>query len=217
MITYLIPGLGYDHRIFENLQLDEANVQRVDWIEPRPNESLRAYAGRLCEEWSPHEQAINIVGHSFGGMMAQEIAAIRPVDKLVLLSSVRSRAEIPWFFQIVKPLQLHRLFTRDLCVKTIPYWGKSHGFESKAEQALFKSMVGSQTNTYLQWALQALSAWQAPILLPDTEVVQIHGTHDKTFPINLLEAPTITVENGSHIMVYKRAQEISQLINGELG
>ena len=92
------------------------------------------------------------------------------------------------------------------------FWAKNHDYESEEEQALFKSMVGKQSDTYLQWALKELSKWQTPTLPPSTIIFQINGDKDKTFPIKKIKSPDVVVENGGHFMVYKQPELISECI-----
>ena len=64
---YLIPGLGFDCRIFRNLEVGPIDKKPLEWIEPLPKESLQEYAGRMAEGIQEEDQPITIVGHSFGG------------------------------------------------------------------------------------------------------------------------------------------------------
>ena len=70
-------------------------------------------------------------------------------------------------------------------------------------------MVGKHSNTYLQWALRELSAWRQPTILSNTKLLHIHGTNDKTLPFKLIKNPDLVIENGSHFMVYKQHQVIT--------
>jgi pimeloyl-ACP methyl ester carboxylesterase len=216
MKIYLIPGLGYDGRIFERLDFKGHDVKRLRWIEPKEKEAIHDYAARLFEDLPANEEDIILIGHSLGAIMSQEIAAQKKIKKIILLSSIQSRNELPMLFKLVKPFRFYLFFTKEIAINTVKYWGKNHGFSSKKEQALFKSMVGQHSNNYLQWALKALSEWTKPSVPLTTEIFQIHGTNDKTFPIELVENPNVVIENGTHIMVYKQPQKINEIILGQL-
>ncbi|MFK8164368.1 MAG: alpha/beta hydrolase [Lewinella sp.] len=216
MKIYLIPGLGYDHRIFEKLSLRDVEVEYLNWIEPRKQEAIGEYAFRLFAN-VPEGEDIVLIGHSLGGIVAQEIAAKRKIKKIILLSSVKSRAEIPTFFKAIKPLGLYRLLTSTISQKTVKYWGPQHGFSSTEGQELFKSMVGRHSNTYLQWALKALSGWTCPELPSTTWVFQIHGTDDQTFPFGLIEDADVVIEDGTHVMVYTEPKKVEKALLGLIG
>lgn len=215
MNIYLLPGLGFDDRIFSRLDLNGLNVQAINWIEPLSREALSDYAKRMAAD-IPSEEAPVLIGHSMGGMVAQEIAALRPVQAIILLSSIRSRRELPRHFRIVQPLGLQRLFWKGPTIRTVQYWGKAHGYESEEELTLFKNMVGGYSNHYLQWALRALSIWEAPALPVSTAVYQIHGSKDKTFPAKHIESAEVMIDGGSHLLLYKRPQTVNELVRGFL-
>lgn len=212
----LMPGLGYDSRIFDRLDLGGFDVLRLSWIEPRSYEKIHDYAQRLFSQTGILDDDLVFIGHSLGGIIAQEIASTNRVKKIILISSIKSRRELPIMLKLVKPLRLDKLFNKGISIKTIKFWGGSHGFDTEEEKKLFKSMVGNQTNFYLKWALRELSSWQEPTISPETQLTQIHGTNDKTLPYRLINKPDFTIENGSHICVLKKANEISKIIENTI-
>ena len=216
MKVILLPGLGYNCKIFERINFDYSEVGCLNWIEPLPNEPIRDYAVRLFEDLPRNGEKIILVGHSFGGIVSQEIAMVKPIEKIILISSIKSHVEIPFFFRIIKRWGLYKYFTKELSIKTVKYWGKTHGFRNTEEQELFRDMVGEQSNNYLQWALKTLSEWRAPELPLSTVIFQIHGTSDKTFPIKLIEKPDIVVESGSHVMIYTQSENIQIILNNAI-
>lgn len=216
MKIFLIPGLGYNHRIFENLKFPLPQVEIINWIEPEINEEIHDYARRFFKPFENLDDEIILIGHSMGGMMAQEIANFKTIKKIILISSIKSRKEMPWFFKVIKPLCLSRFFSKEFSIKTVKFWGANHGFETPNEIELFKSMVGAQSNNYLQWALSTLSIWHEPSFPNTTELIQIHGTNDKTFPFKLIDNPQYVIEKGSHVLVYKQGKRISEILNQEI-
>lgn len=212
MKVYLIPGLGFDQRIFHNLVLKGHQLTYLDWIEPQSGESFTDYSGRMALQIPEKDEPIALIGHSMGGMASQEIAAQRPIDKVVLISSIRSRQELPFHFKIFKPLRIQKIFSRSLAVNTVKYWGKRHGYTTQEEQELFKSMVGKQSNFYLKWALRELSSWQTPFVPDSTQILQLHGKGDRTFPLRQIQQPDVVLPEAGHFMVYRRPADISNLV-----
>jgi len=217
MKVYLIPGLGFDNRMFENLELENVDFEYLNWIDPLEIESIKNYAIRLSERIE-HDSGseVILIGHSLGGIIAQEIAAIRPIRKVILLSSIKSRKELPLHFKVMSPLRIYKLFTKQLTRNTIKYWGRSHDYESQEEQALVIDMVNKQSNHYLQWALNQLSIWKKPVSNLDTQIIHIHGDLDKTFPVKLIGQPYKVIPKGGHFLVYKQAYLISTILMAEL-
>ena len=209
---YLLPGLGFDQRIFSKLTL-EGPVSYLNWIESEVGETWTSYAQRMAASISPVDVPPILIGHSLGGMLALEIASFMEVEQVILLSSIRSRAELPFHFRVVKPLGVHRIFSKGLTLSTFSLWAKSHGYKDQESQTLFQSMVGQQSNTYLRWALRQLSIWEHPVISAQTKVCQIIGDQDKTFPIQKKATPDVVIPGGSHFMLYNQPGLISKAIN----
>ncbi|MDZ7613931.1 MAG: alpha/beta hydrolase [Flavobacteriaceae bacterium] len=107
---YFIPGLGTDRAIFEHLNLsaEHFNVHFLEWISPvNTTESLQSYSIRMAEQIK--EEHLILVGISFGGVIAQEIAKIRVVKKVIIISSIKSKHELPRRLKLVRHLKLYQL------------------------------------------------------------------------------------------------------------
>lgn len=216
MKIYLIPGLGYDCRIFEKLNFDDFKVEKIEWIKPEQEEAILDYSKRLFAAIEEDNEKIVLIGHSFGGVVSQEIATVKKIDAIILISSIQSEKERPFGFRLLNFFKMYQLFTKELSIKTVKYWGENHGFKTAEELGLFKSMVGRQSNEYLQWALKTLGKWKAPKLPEHTKIFQIHGAKDKTFPMDLIKQPDKIIENGGHIMVYKQPAIVGEILIKEL-
>ncbi|MCW8850061.1 MAG: hypothetical protein OQJ81_08815, partial [Melioribacteraceae bacterium] len=79
--VYLMPGLGFDERIFYNLQFENAVPHYLKWEEPQINESLANYVKRISEQINNTKPFI-LIGHSFGGIIVQEISKIITTEKV---------------------------------------------------------------------------------------------------------------------------------------
>ena len=211
---YLLPGLAFDYRIFQHLDLEGYDVKFINWIDPLKNESIRDYSSRLAEKIDV-SQPVVLIGHSFGGVISQEIARLLEIEKIILISSIKSKQENAMNLKAVAPLGLHKMIGKELILKTFPLWSKAHGYEVEEEQMLFKDMIARQSDYYFEWSLRQLSLWEGVDGLK-TPIVQIHGDKDKTFPIHLIENPTAVVKNAGHFMVYKQPEIISGLIKDHL-
>lgn len=212
MKLHFLPGLGFDYRIFQNLDLTDLECIYLYWIDPlNEKESLVSYAKRLSEQIEVNDAQTILIGHSLGGILSLEISKILAVEKVILISSIRSRKELPIHFKVVHPLRLDRFFTKRIGQKTLSLWGKRYDYVSKEEQTLFKSMIDQQSNLYLQWALRQLSLWNPKGNFP-TNIVQIHGNHDRTFPSKLIRQADFIVKGGGHFMVYKEAIALNSIL-----
>ncbi len=210
----LIPGLGFTSRLFERLALPGCTLQPIEWTVPHPGESLLAYSERLLLPHAPGADTI-LLGHSFGGIAAQTFAAYRPVAGIVLVSSIKRRDENTWFFRAVAPAGLHHLFRRTWTLRTLPLWGARFGYPKGPEQDLFREMVGTQDDRYLQWALRELSCWRGPATAI-ARTMHVHGTADRVFPFRRIRTPVQAIPGGTHLMVWNRAEEVGHTIASAL-
>ena len=173
-----------------------------------PRESLRNYAQRMAQRLPAEVDQWVLAGHSFGGILAQEMTAFLPVQKVFLISSIQDAEENPWFFKILSTSGLHRMITRRFILTSFPFWGSSHGYDTPAAKALFVDMVQGQSNSYLQWAMYQLSRWRG--LETAVPIYRIHGTKDQAFPLRYLRNIDNLLPDGDHFLVWKEAALVSR-------
>ena len=112
-VFYLIPGLGADERVFQFLRLP-GQVQVLQWLPPQtPSDTLPHYAARLAGA-VPYGQPCWLVGVSFGGVLALEIAQLRPLARVVLISSFAGPRELPWLARVARATGLYQLLPPQL-------------------------------------------------------------------------------------------------------
>lgn len=205
---YFVSGLGADERIFQWLRYDGFQPVHIQWIPPERSEPIEDYANRLTEQIDEDNPVI--VGLSFGGMIAIEIAKQMNTQKIVLLSSVKETSEIPFYFKIFRALPLHRIFPfKSLlwAVYWLAYWLFAPG--GKAEKQLLKTILQETDPHFLKWALHKVVIWRNKEI-PEN-LVHIHGRGDRIFPYRFV-TPTYTVQDCGHLMVMNRAEEVSNLL-----
>ena len=99
MKFYLIGGLGADERVFECLQLN-VDCKVIKWIKPYKNEALDSYTLRILPQIEQHEK-FALLGVSFGGIVAIEIAKIIKPELLILISSVTDSKQFPLNYKLL--------------------------------------------------------------------------------------------------------------------
>jgi len=108
--VYLMPGMAANPSIFENIRLPEEKytVHLLEWQLPEsPKESIASYAMRMTE-YIKHDRPI-LIGVSFGGVLVQEIAKHITVEKLIIISSIKSKYEMPRRFKLSRKLKLYKV------------------------------------------------------------------------------------------------------------
>lgn len=209
-VLYLLPGLGLDERIFSKLELPGYDCHYLNWFDPlSPRESIESYAQRMAKKIDTSAPVI-LIGHSFGGVMAQEISRHIPVKQIILISSIKSKGENRVLLRLVGRLGLQRFFSKGLVVQTFFLWAGLNGYRNREQRELLLDMYRKNSNRYLRWSLKEISLWDPEPV--DTPIIHLHGTRDVTFPIKNIQEPVIRVEDGWHFMVYQKPKEVTQLI-----
>lgn len=209
---YLISGLGADERLFRRLELDGYTLHQVKWIAPLTGESWESYARRLSAAITT--PAPVIIGMSMGGMMAVEIAKQMPVGKVILISSAKTKQEIPPYFKWLRVIKVHRWLPYGL----LRFVGKLtgpwlFGTRNPEESRLLKEIIEDIDETFFRWAWDRVSRWQNQIIPANT--VHIHGNRDRMLPLRYVKADRL-IGGGTHFMVVHDAKEISRIIKEEL-
>ncbi len=209
MNIYLISGLGADSSVWRNLQFHKEDVvYYLDWIQPILSESLRSYALRLATAINT-EQPFNLIGLSFGGMLAVEIAAELHPLKTILISSVSSRQELPWYYLAAGKIGLTKLIPSKTPKKSIALVSPFFGAESAIDRDVFQELIERSDPVFSKWAIEAILQWDR-MEAPDG-LIRIHGTRDNVLPLRKRKADYL-IKDGGHFMVFNRAMEISGIL-----
>jgi esterase/lipase len=204
---YCISGLGADERVFDKLKIPGVDLQYVKWLMPEKKETIESYSSRMSLQIEDENPLL--MGVSFGGIMAIEIAKQKKTQKIILISSVKSQKELPKWMRICGNLNLNLLMPARSPKWFAPIADKYLGAANADEKLLAKNFRKTISPVYLHWAVDKVIKWKNTIH-PST-IFHIHGTHDKTFPIKNIH-PTHVIKNGGHFMVMNMADEISAII-----
>lgn len=213
MTLYFISGLGVDRRTFGRLRFPgHLTVRHLDWIEPLAGETLPQYALRLARGIDTTED-FSLVGLSFGGMIATEMAKVLSPRQVVLISSASTAPELPGYFRFPGRLQLHRAVPYTLVKQPTPltYW--LLGAYSPEEKQLVGAILKDTSPRFLRWAVNSILTWrneERPVNL-----YHIHGSADKVLPLRLVKADRV-IKGAGHLVVFSHADLISRIIIGKV-
>lgn len=200
--VYLIPGLGADRRVFQFLNLSEHSISHISWIEPLPNESIEQYAGRLTEQIKSPDPIL--IGVSFGGMIAVEIAKQIKANKIILISSARTQHEIPLHFKLLGRTGIQNILPASSWKRPNRVLFYFFGTQTQEEKELLSGIVRDTDTKFLTWAIAKIVDWKNEVVPANTTL--IHGSADRLFPNSQAD---ITIPGGGHFMIVNRAAEIS--------
>ena len=214
---YCISGLGADERVFSKLNINGFNLKPVQWLQPQKGETLSSYAKRLCEQIDDTEP--NILGLSFGGIMAIEISKLKPVSKIILISSIKTSSELPAWMNLAGKTSAYKLLpSRQISsIKALkalrPIQNYFLGAKTDEEKKIANEYRDHVDPIYLKWAIAQVLTWKNNLI--PTNLVHIHGSNDHIFPAKKIKDAFI-VQGGGHFMVMDKPQQIARIIEQEL-
>ena len=209
--VYFFSGLGADERVFQFLDLSFCKPVFIQWNLPLENESIEDYASRLLEQIK--DEAPILIGVSFGGMMAVEVVKLITTEKVILISSAKSKHEIPFYFKAAGKIHAHKFIPTSLLQNFNRINNFLFGVKTEEEKVLLKSIIQETNPQFLEWAMDKIMHWQNECI--PNKLVHIHGSNDKILPINFVKAD-IMIENGTHFMIVQHSLEIGKIMKASL-
>jgi len=186
----------------------------LEWFTPLPDESFNDYTRRFAKQINTGG-SFAIIGTSFGGIMAVELARILNPDKLIIISSVKCRAELPPYVRIGKYISLFRSSTGVMYNRVNRVLLKILRLGS--QQKFLDTVIEMSQNAdedFIRWAIDKVMKWENKNY--PHRILHIHGTYDALFPIIFIK-DCVRIEGGTHTMVIERAEEINKLVLAHLG
>lgn len=196
--VYLMPGMAANPTIFEYIKLPENQfkIHWLEWIMPIEDESLFNYAKRMsCK--IKHDNSV-LIGVSFGGILVQEMNQFLNLRKLIIVSSVKTRFELPRRMKIARITKLYKLIPTRLANNVDALAKYAFGKTITKRLELYKKYLSVSDKKYLDWALEQIICWDR--VKEVKGVIHIHGSIDPVFPIKYID-DAIVVDSGSHIMI----------------
>lgn len=203
---YCISGLGADEQLFKYLDIPGYSLQVLQWPQYRPVDNLVSYAYKLSEQITGPDPIL--LGVSFGGMLAIEIAKRVSAAQTFLISSVQSAKDLPFYYRWAGSLSLPSLIPDVLINEPSEIQEHLFGVEGEEDKTLLRRYLINADPVYIRWGLRVILEWENEDF--PLNVVHIHGTNDRVIPI-----PTgvhFRVQEGGHLMVFNKAAEVSRLI-----
>jgi pimeloyl-ACP methyl ester carboxylesterase len=209
---YCISGLGTDERIFAKLQPVGYNLKYIPQLLPDSQETISNYAARLAE-FIKEDNAI-LLGVSFGGMLGIEISKIKPIQKLIIISGIKSSNELPRWMKMVGILKLNRVLPVRSYKFTERIDNNRLGITTDEEKELARALRQAADKGHMEWGVNEIFNWRNTWI--PQNVTHIHGDKDRIFPLSRVKADFI-IEGATHLLVYNRADEVNKCICKILG
>ncbi len=212
MKVYLFSGLGADERLFQKLKpVSGYTYVPLPYVHPGKSQTLSEYADLMIDEYK-FETPCVLGGVSIGGMIAQEIAQKVKPEKLLLISTIQYRKELPGIFKLGNNSFTKSLLSKPL-LDVVAKVGDKFTVKSKDGRKLFYDMLRDSEADFLTFGFGVVLGWQPPIA--QVPVIRIHGNRDGVFPFSRIK-DSIKIKGGNHFMVYEKGEEIGEILKGEL-
>lgn len=199
--VYFMPGMAANPSIFEHIKLpeDQFMIHWLEWIVPKRNESLSSYAVRMCE--NIHHQKPVLLGVSFGGILVQEMSKHIELRKLIVVSSVKNKYELPKRMKLARRTKAYKLVPPTLLENVDLLAKYAFGETITKRIELYRKYLSVNDRGYLNWAIEQVVCWEQEQSI--AEAIHIHGELDAVFPHRYLN-DCITVKGGTHIMIINK-------------
>ncbi|WP_375239409.1 alpha/beta hydrolase [Aurantibacter sp.] len=205
--VYLMPGMAANPSIFEYIKLpeDQFKIHWLEWEIPLKKESLQDYAKRMCLKVTERKPVL--LGVSFGGVLVQEMSKFLDLRKLILVSTVKTKYEIPKRLQLVAKTKAYKILPTQLLgnVKLLAKYVFGETLTKRAK--LYEKYLSVSNKRYLNWAIREMVCWNQEIPIPNC--IHIHGEDDAVFPIaNISNYKPIA--KGTHVMIIYKYKWFNQ-------
>ena len=193
--------------MFQNFSFEGYNVIHIDWIFPLENENLQNYALRISKNIKD-ENAI-LIGLSFGGILSVEISKIKKFKKVFLLSSAKTKFEIPFYYRFLGKLNLLRIIPSSILKRLNSLTYLVFGAKTNFEKNLLKDIIKNTDKHFLKWALHQIMNWKNENY--SENIVHIQGDSDLILPHNFIKYDYL-IKDGTHFMTLNQSKEIETII-----
>lgn len=199
--VYFMPGMAANAAIFEYIKLpeDKFKMHFLEWIIPLDDESLKDYALRM-NKYIKHENIV-LIGVSFGGVVVQEMSNHLSIRRLIIISSVKCRDELPRRMKFASKTGFFKLVPTSLLDYVDHFEKLAMNDFLKKRARLYRKYLSVRNNKYLDWSIKNMVCWDCE--KPREGLVHIHGDSDLIFPHKYIK-DCITVKGGTHIMIINR-------------
>lgn len=199
--VYFMPGMAANPSIFEFIKLpkNKFKIHLLEWVIPEPKETLAEYAKRMCSHIE-HDQVV-LLGVSFGGVLVQEMSKFLNLRKLIIVSSVKSKYELPKRMKLAKATKAYKLLPTQFVGNFDSFAKYAFGETIKKRVKLYKKYLSVNDKQYLDWAIHNMVCWEQEVAIPN--IIHIHGDKDPVFPIKYISNCMI-VKGGTHVMIINK-------------
>lgn len=204
-----LSGLGADERVFKYLKLNNSEKNYIKWITPQKNETISEYCSKLAKQIDTTKDNI-LICVSFGGIIGIELAKVIKFKKIIIISSIKDKYELPILYRIFGFLKLYKIAPSWLFKSNISLITFLFGVENQEHKNLLRNIIIDTNPVFLKWAISQILTWSNTENIDN--LIHIHGDNDKILPSRNIKK-FIKIDGGSHSMIVTKAEEINNKID----
>lgn len=207
--VYFISGMCYSCSVYDGVELPKGFVKKyIEWEIPKLTDTIEEYAYKMAKNIDTKKKFI-LVGYSFGGVIAQEIARFSNPEKVIIISSMKDEREIPSLFEMGRKMNFADNIPMRLYSTSNFMINLFNRYVYNVPTTALGDFMTVIDPIYIRWSLRQITHW-----LPSAKVdniYHIHGTRDQVFPYEQIIEPR-TVVGGDHLMIVKRTKDVNKLL-----
>ena len=205
---YLLPGQGADHRLFSKFDFPSHKVVHIKYHIPEKGTKMKEYAEQLSSQINTSEKFI-LIGTSIGGMLSSELSEVLNPEKVIVISSAKSKNELPGRYNFQKKIPIYKLVSPALARWGAMIMQPIVEPDRNKEKEIFKSMLRDKNKYYMKRSIAMIIEWEKETYKDN--IIHIHGNDDSTVPIKNVNYDYL-INEGSHMMTLTRGHELNKLI-----
>ncbi len=210
-VTYFIGGIASDARIFRHQLVAVENSVYLPFPKHDKNDTMETYVQKFIPLIDT-KRPFNIVGNSMGGIMTMELIKHVQPQKVILISSIKCRKEMPFILKQMRYTHLHKLLPGGGFIRSIQFGSlfKREVLQQPGMRHLAVSMAKNNSPSFLYWCVNAIVKWKGTDDYR-SDIIHIHGTKDEMFAYSRIKN-AIPIQGGSHQMMLTKPEEVNGIL-----
>jgi pimeloyl-ACP methyl ester carboxylesterase len=209
--AYTIPGLGANSKIYERIDWPKNwKVTHLEWQVPESeDQSLEDYITNFSKQIKADKPII--IGTSFGGILAQEIAEMVQASHCYILSSISAHDQLSPAMKLVRETKAYKVFPVKYLNQIEAVFQKIPNDKLQKRLKFYPYYLDQRDPVYIRWGIRQVLHWKG-LKKRSVPLTHLHGRQDQVFPIKHIKGAQV-IDNCDHAMVLTKAQRISKILN----
>ena len=212
--VYLLSGLGADESVFKHLRFPQSQICHVKWPNVTKETDKESFLSAIKDQITTKKNNV-LLGGSFGGLVAQDIAQSLPIETLIIVSSVIDSSEIPNLYKGALSRLFLKITPSFLLNKPSIFLNYLFSTRTAEGREALQNIIRNTNPASIRWAINYVQQWNKPTGFETKKIYRIHGKNDRIFP-NVNSNIEIETIPGGHFAIFENASEVNALLKSWL-